>query len=85
MTKLQKHSGFLNRKTVITPGFGHSLHGDTMLTIREFCAFARISLTHFYNLKARGLGPNLTHLGASVRISKKSAEEWVEKHTKEVA
>lgn len=56
-----------------------------MLTIREFCAFAKISLTHFYNLRGKGLGPNLTMLGKSVRITEQSAKEWVERHTHQVA
>ena len=56
-----------------------------MLTIREFCAFAKISMTHFYTLKAQGLGPDLTRLGKSVRITQESAKEWVERHTQRMS
>lgn len=54
---------------------------ENLYTIKELCAFAKITLTHYYSLKSRGLGPNLTHLGTSVRVSEKSIQEWVEKYT----
>lgn len=56
-----------------------------MYTIKEFCEFARISLRHFHALKAQGLGPRVTRLGRSVRITKEATREWLDKHTERQA
>jgi hypothetical protein len=52
-----------------------------MYTIREFCAFAKISTRHFHTMKAQALGPDVTRFGHSVRITKEAAKEWIDKHT----
>ena len=56
-----------------------------MYTIKEFCEFARISLRHFYVLRAQGRGPCVTRLGRSVRITKEASREWLDKHTERPA
>jgi predicted DNA-binding transcriptional regulator AlpA len=56
-----------------------------MYTIKEFCEFARISLRHFYALKAQGIGPSVTRLGLSVRITKEATRDWLDKHTERSA
>jgi hypothetical protein len=49
-----------------------------VFTYREFCAFARISLSHFQILKAQGLAPKVIYLSPRCpRISHADANEWL--------
>lgn len=44
--------------------------------VEEFCALHRISLSKFYELQRDGLGPELTRVGNSPRISREAAADW---------
>lgn len=48
-----------------------------MFTIKDFCAFARISRSLYYALKSRGKGPAETRIGSRVLIAKDTAREWL--------
>lgn len=57
-----------------------------MYTYREFCAFARISLSHFQILKAQGLVPKVIYLSPRCpRISHADAKEWLSERQKRAA
>jgi len=67
-----------------------TLHGDgdpsgrdgpsgRSMTIAEFCKRHRIGKSTFYDLRARGLGPQEMRIGRTVRISSASNQEWVAK------
>lgn len=46
------------------------------MTVREFCGAHRISAATFYNLRAKGLGPQIAKIGARTFISPEAAEAW---------
>jgi predicted DNA-binding transcriptional regulator AlpA len=46
-------------------------------SIPEFCKWAGIGRTHYYNLKNQGAGPPETRIGSRVVISKATAERWL--------
>lgn len=48
-----------------------------MLTIKDFCAFTKISIRHFHTMKAQGIGPTITRIGRRVLVSPDSAREWL--------
>jgi hypothetical protein len=56
--------------------------GDTMgklLTITEFCSYARISRSLYYALKRRRKGPAETHIGTRVLIAEETARKWLKR------
>jgi hypothetical protein len=50
-------------------------------TILEFCAAERISRSHFYGLKKRNLGPDLTYSGKRVTITPEAHRRWRKRRT----
>jgi hypothetical protein len=50
-------------------------------TVREFCTAHRISRSHYYVLKARGLGPDEAELLGRIIITKEAAAAWRRKRT----
>jgi hypothetical protein len=56
-----------------------------MLTIKQFCEFARISERYFHVLRAQGLSPQLTRSGRRVTISTEAAKEWLVAHERRAA
>jgi hypothetical protein len=49
---------------------------DTPRTIREFCGRNRISLTSYYELRARGLGPREMRVLSRVLITPQAERDW---------
>ena len=45
-------------------------------TIDEFCQAHAISRATFYNLRRRGVGPRVMHVGARRLVSDAAAAEW---------
>jgi len=52
---------------------------ETALKISEFCARWNISRASFYNMQARGDGPEITKVGLSPRITPQAEAAWAEK------
>ena len=50
-------------------------HAD-LFSIREFCLRNCITRQFFYELRKRGLGPDLIRLGTRVLISREAAARW---------
>lgn len=48
-----------------------------MFTIKEFCTYARISRTFYYDLRRKGKGPAETRIGSRVLISRDTAKDWL--------
>jgi predicted DNA-binding transcriptional regulator AlpA len=48
-----------------------------MWTIKEFCAYARISRALYYRLQDSGEGPLETRLGHRVLIAQDTAAAWL--------
>ena len=59
-------------KIVITP---------VAYSILEFCNTHRFSRAHYYNMKARGLGPKETNAGGRKIITGAEARRWREANT----
>ena len=47
----------------------------------EFCYAHRVSRAHYYNMKARGLGPKETNAGGRKIITETEARRWREANT----
>jgi hypothetical protein len=56
-----------------------------MLTVKEFCAFAKISERYFHVLKAQGLAPEMTRSGRRLHISTEAAKAWLIAHERRAA
>lgn len=49
-----------------------------MYTFREFCKFAKISLSHFQSIRQQGLTPDIIYLSPRCpRITHAAANEWL--------
>jgi predicted DNA-binding transcriptional regulator AlpA len=48
-------------------------------SIPEFCEWAGIGRTLYYNLQKQGTGPAETRIGARVSIAKDTAAEWLKR------
>jgi len=53
----------------------------TSLTIMGFCAAENISRAGYYNLKKKGLAPDETRIGRTIRITPEAHMRWRRKHT----
>ncbi|HEY3912477.1 MAG TPA: hypothetical protein VGM07_21685 [Stellaceae bacterium] len=49
---------------------------DRLLTVKEFCKQARICRATFYNICARGEGPETSCVGRKRMVSAEAAETW---------
>jgi predicted DNA-binding transcriptional regulator AlpA len=57
---------------------GPPLDDETgVLTIPEFCAWAKISKSTLYELWTQGAGPKRFNAGTATRISRAAAREWI--------
>jgi Helix-turn-helix domain len=52
-----------------------------LYTVAEFCEAVRISIRHYYRLRAAGDGPRLTILGGRHLISRDETRRWLASHT----
>jgi hypothetical protein len=52
-----------------------------LYTVAEFCEAVRISIRHYYRLRAAGDGPRVTILGGVHLISHDETSRWLAKHT----
>jgi hypothetical protein len=48
-------------------------------SIPEFCEWAGIGRTHYYQLKAQKIGPAETRIGTRVLIAKDTAAAWLKR------
>lgn len=57
---------------------GPPLDDETgVMTIPEFCAWAKISKSTLYELWTQGAGPKRFNAGTATRISRAAAREWI--------
>jgi hypothetical protein len=47
-----------------------------VFTIEEFCKAHSFSRAHYFNLRNRGEGPRVMHVGKRVLISREAAADW---------
>lgn len=52
-----------------------------LLTLREACTLARISLRQYHRMRARGFGPKVTMLDGKLLVARSELEAWLRRHT----
>jgi hypothetical protein len=52
------------------------VHQPVSFSIQQFCTAHNISVSHYYALRAQGLGPKEMILGSRRIISAEAAAEW---------
>lgn len=58
---------------------------EQLLTIKEFCAAQGMCRRSFYNLLARGEGPEVIEIGRRRRISAEAAAAWRDWHSRNLS
>lgn len=63
----------------VTPYMPKQTQQKETYSIKEFCKVYGIGVNSFYNLKDDGKAPRFFKVGTRVLISKKAADEWMQK------
>lgn len=55
---------------------------EALMTVKEFCTFARMSDSTWFKLQREKAGPKVVRIGGRVLITPEAAREWIAKMEK---